>query len=306
LEAEALEAKALAWQRAISARPSIFNGEAFPDFIDPLVEGIEPCVKAAVVKIEYVAAGQKSENPVVSFHVNEHLLDRVTDRNNNVPKNVHRILRSKGEDYHDRRVACSGPQLFALAANQSAVVLKSTAQIPGSVAETRIRCRYRATHRTAGQSRSVADLDATDSPTVGRPGPPSDQIATTLVIVTGVSIGVTVSAVGIAIVAVVAIRTTYQAETQTEADAKSGAAKATAPETAKSAAAAKPAAAETTEPAAETATAATETAGLRWSAGCTQQQGRTADEAEGINAEHRDQRQTARQNTAEGLSVLGH
>jgi hypothetical protein len=74
-------------------RPSIFNGEAFPDFIDPLVEGIEPCVQAPVVKIEYVPACQKSENPVVTFHVDEHLLDRVTDRNNNVPQNVHCIPR---------------------------------------------------------------------------------------------------------------------------------------------------------------------------------------------------------------------
>jgi hypothetical protein len=30
---------------------------------------------------------------VVTFHVDEHLLDRVTDRNNNVPQNVHCIPR---------------------------------------------------------------------------------------------------------------------------------------------------------------------------------------------------------------------
>jgi hypothetical protein len=83
--------------------PSIFNGEAFPDFIDPPVEGIESCVQASVVKVKYVPACQKSENPVVSFHVDEHLLDRVTDRNNNVPQNVHGIPRSKCRDYHDRK-----------------------------------------------------------------------------------------------------------------------------------------------------------------------------------------------------------
>jgi hypothetical protein len=101
--------------------PSIFDGEAFPDFIDPLVEGIEPCVQASVVKVEYVPAGQKSENPVMRFHIEQHLLDRMTDSNYNVPQDVHRIPRSKREDYHDRQVACSGPQPFAMAANQSTV-----------------------------------------------------------------------------------------------------------------------------------------------------------------------------------------
>ena len=74
-----------------SPNPSIFNGETFPDFVHPLVQRIEPCVKASVVKIKNIAASQESENPVVSFHVNEYLLDRVTDKDNNVPQNVHRI-----------------------------------------------------------------------------------------------------------------------------------------------------------------------------------------------------------------------
>ena len=43
------------------------------------------------MKVKYVPDCEKSEYPVVSFHVNEYLLDRVTDRNNNVPQNVHRI-----------------------------------------------------------------------------------------------------------------------------------------------------------------------------------------------------------------------
>jgi hypothetical protein len=87
--------------------PSIFDGEAFPDFIDPLVERIESRVKASVVQIKYVPAGQKSENPVMAFHVEEYLLNRMTDRNNNVPQNVHRTPRLKREDYHGRKVACS-------------------------------------------------------------------------------------------------------------------------------------------------------------------------------------------------------
>jgi len=75
------------------SNPSIFNGETLPDFIHPLVQRIKPGVKASVVKVKYVPDCEKSENPVVSFHVNEYLLDRVTDRNNNVPQNVHRIPR---------------------------------------------------------------------------------------------------------------------------------------------------------------------------------------------------------------------
>jgi hypothetical protein len=77
--------------RRFQPSPSIFNGETFPDFIDPFLERIQPRVKASVVKVKYVAAGQKSENPVVSFDVDQHLLGRVTDSNQNVPQDVHRI-----------------------------------------------------------------------------------------------------------------------------------------------------------------------------------------------------------------------
>jgi hypothetical protein len=48
-------------------------------------------VKASIVKVEYVPACEKSENPVVGFHIDQYLLDRVTDRNSNIPQNVHRI-----------------------------------------------------------------------------------------------------------------------------------------------------------------------------------------------------------------------
>ena len=75
------------------SNPSIFNGETFPDFIYSLVQRIKSGVKASVVKVEYVPACEKSENPVVGFHVDQYLLDRVTDRNSNLPQNVHRIPR---------------------------------------------------------------------------------------------------------------------------------------------------------------------------------------------------------------------
>ena len=74
-----------------SPNPSILNGETFPDFVYSLVQRIEPGVKASVVKVEYVPACEKSENPVVGFHIDQYLLDRVTDRNSNIPQNVHRI-----------------------------------------------------------------------------------------------------------------------------------------------------------------------------------------------------------------------
>jgi hypothetical protein len=77
------------------ANPSIFNGKTFPDFIYSLVQRIKSGVKASVVKVEDVPACEKSEYPVVTFHVDEYLLDRATDRNNNVPQNVHRIPRSE-------------------------------------------------------------------------------------------------------------------------------------------------------------------------------------------------------------------
>jgi hypothetical protein len=49
--------------------PSIFNGETLPDFIYSLVQRIKSGVEASVVKVKYVPAGQKSENPVMGFHV---------------------------------------------------------------------------------------------------------------------------------------------------------------------------------------------------------------------------------------------
>src|SRR3979409_1279127 len=78
--------------RRFQPSPSIFGGQTLPDFIHPLVQRIKSCVKASVVKVKYIPTCQKSENPVVSFHVDQYLLNRVTDPNNNVPQDVHRIF----------------------------------------------------------------------------------------------------------------------------------------------------------------------------------------------------------------------
>jgi hypothetical protein len=55
-------------------------------------------VKASVVKVEYVSHDQKSENPVVSFHVDQHLLYDVTNGNNNFPQDVHRVPHFREND----------------------------------------------------------------------------------------------------------------------------------------------------------------------------------------------------------------
>src|ERR1700676_5085771 len=141
--------------RPISARASIFDGETLPDFIDPPVEGIEPCVQASVVKVEYVPASQKYENPVMRFHIEQHLLDGMTDSNYNVPQDVHRIPRSKREDYHDRQVACSGPQPFATAAISRPSL--AIAQIPRSPGlKTSARSLRKARSETAAVQNTAA------------------------------------------------------------------------------------------------------------------------------------------------------
>ena len=85
--------RARAVDRRRQRNRSIFNGETFPDFIYSLVQCIKSGVKGSVVKVKDVPDNQKSENPVVGFHIDQYLLDPVTDGNNNVPQNVHRIPR---------------------------------------------------------------------------------------------------------------------------------------------------------------------------------------------------------------------
>jgi hypothetical protein len=79
--------------RRFQRTQSIFDGETLPDLIDPLIERIEAGVKASVMQVEYISRGYKSENPVVTFHVDDHLLDSVAYGNDNVPQNIHCIPR---------------------------------------------------------------------------------------------------------------------------------------------------------------------------------------------------------------------
>jgi hypothetical protein len=69
---------------------SILDCETLANFIDTLVERVEARVNGPIVKIKYIAAREKSENPVVRLHVDEHLLDSVTHGNNHLPQDVHR------------------------------------------------------------------------------------------------------------------------------------------------------------------------------------------------------------------------
>src|ERR1700722_17407454 len=75
------------------------------------------------MKIEDVAQGQKNEKPVVGLDVDEYQLNRVTDRNNNVPQNVHRIPRTlrNGVSIMDarKRVVAGGKQTASVEAGWS-------------------------------------------------------------------------------------------------------------------------------------------------------------------------------------------
>jgi hypothetical protein len=71
---------------------SIIDGEALPDFIDPLFERIEPCMKSAVVEVEDISECKQSEDPMVALDVNQNPFDRVTDESNDTQQNVHRVF----------------------------------------------------------------------------------------------------------------------------------------------------------------------------------------------------------------------
>jgi hypothetical protein len=70
--------------RGFSSDPSKLKGQTFPDFVHPLFKRVESGVKASIVKVKYVAQHEKSENPVVTFHVEQHLLNRVTYGDNRI------------------------------------------------------------------------------------------------------------------------------------------------------------------------------------------------------------------------------
>src|SRR5205814_9241753 len=69
--------------------PSIFDGEPLPDFVDPLLDGVEPRMQGTVVEIEDVAEGNQSENPVMAFDIGQHSLDRTADKGDNAQQRIH-------------------------------------------------------------------------------------------------------------------------------------------------------------------------------------------------------------------------
>jgi hypothetical protein len=91
--------------RSFSSDPSKLNGQTFPDFVHPLFKRVESGVKGFIVKVKYVAQHEKSEKPVVTFHVEQHLLNRVTYGDNRIQQNVHRIpcSREKGNSGPEER-----------------------------------------------------------------------------------------------------------------------------------------------------------------------------------------------------------
>jgi hypothetical protein len=67
-----------------SGPPSKLKGQTFPDFVHSLFKRIESGMKGFIVKVKYVAQHEKSEKPVVTFHVEQHLLNRVTYGDNRI------------------------------------------------------------------------------------------------------------------------------------------------------------------------------------------------------------------------------
>jgi hypothetical protein len=70
--------------------PSEFNGETLPDFVQPLFKRVKSGVNGLIVKVENIAARESPENPVVAFHVDQHLFNRVTRGGNYAEQNFHR------------------------------------------------------------------------------------------------------------------------------------------------------------------------------------------------------------------------
>ena len=63
--------------RGVRPNRSVFDGQTLPDLVDPLVQRVEPGVKASVLQVEDISGRQKSENPVVTFDVDDDLLGRM-------------------------------------------------------------------------------------------------------------------------------------------------------------------------------------------------------------------------------------
>jgi hypothetical protein len=77
--------------RGVSRDPSKLERQPFPDFVHPLFKRVESGVQVPVVKVKYVPQRDKSENPVVTFHIEQHLLDAMSHGDNRIQQKVHRI-----------------------------------------------------------------------------------------------------------------------------------------------------------------------------------------------------------------------
>jgi hypothetical protein len=75
----------------ISRDPSKLDREPLPDFVHPLFKRVESGVQVPVVQIKYVPQRDKSENPVVTFHIEQHLLDAMRHGGNRIQQKVHRV-----------------------------------------------------------------------------------------------------------------------------------------------------------------------------------------------------------------------
>jgi hypothetical protein len=77
--------------RGINRDPSKLDRQPFPDFVHPLFKRVESGVKVPVVKVEYVPQRDKSENPVVIFHVEQHLFKAMSHGDNRIQQKIHRV-----------------------------------------------------------------------------------------------------------------------------------------------------------------------------------------------------------------------
>jgi hypothetical protein len=77
--------------RGIGRDPSKLDREPLPDFVHPLFKRVEPGVQVPVMKVEDVPQRDKPENPVVTFHVEQHLLDAMRHGDNRIQQKVHRV-----------------------------------------------------------------------------------------------------------------------------------------------------------------------------------------------------------------------
>src|SRR3954469_17557074 len=75
----------------VSFTRSIFDGEPLADFVNALVQCIEPRVNGAVVEIEDVSTGEEREYPMMMLDIAKNRLDRLADECDHAPHKFHCI-----------------------------------------------------------------------------------------------------------------------------------------------------------------------------------------------------------------------